>query len=107
MPSATVKGPWVDPVITDILLPMMPVLPTLRSNRSGNCILDSSTVVKGNEYNGFVGMYCDDAERSPSRLPESQLFALSVYWELTSLNDYPVSAMLEVFFQTLKLNTCT
>lgn len=55
IPSATVKGPRVDPVITETRLPIMPVLPTTRSSRSGSCIVDRAEV-KGKEYNGVVGM---------------------------------------------------
>jgi hypothetical protein len=42
MPSATVKGPFVEPVITDTLRPMMPASPTPRSNFCGKFMVDAS-----------------------------------------------------------------
>ncbi len=76
MPSATVNGSCVEPVMTEMRRPMIPVSPTAKSSFCGSCITDSGLEPKEKEYKGFNGMLCcdgdDDAERFPSRLLKSQ-----------------------------------
>src|SRR4051794_20923354 len=54
IPSATVKGPDVELVITETLRPMIPTSPTPRSSRWGSCIMGSEFDSIENEKSGFA-----------------------------------------------------
>jgi hypothetical protein len=68
MPSATVKGPDVELVMTDTLRPIMPTSLTPKSNLCGSCSMGSALDSSEKEYNGLSRDGCGAAEMSPSRL---------------------------------------
>ena len=98
IPSATVKGYWVEPVNTEILRPIMPVSPTARSNFCGSCVVESTSALKEKECKGSNGLVCcgevNDVERFPSRLLKVSIrYPLNEEFALLDHNSYPAAIL--------------
>jgi hypothetical protein len=105
MPSATVKGPDMELVMTVTLRPIIPTSLTPKSNRCGSCIIGSAFDSNENEYRGLCRDCGGDEEMSPSRLHlVSGENAEPVSQHL--LYHHPMPVRLRILIPAFKLHTC-